>query len=673
MNKTKKKSKKLFVAFLAVLMLFALIPIMPSAEISSVEAAETKLKNPRKDSNGEVTYDCVWFGSYPQAEVITTAMSKNYTAIKSEYLKEGDLIVDDAAYGKLKKATGWDANGDITLSNGDRYRRMRKSDATSSILSGEGYYNWSDSQTYHYFKYQPIKWRVLHADGKEALLMADKGLDDRNYNTERKDVTWETCTLRSFLNGYGSASNVQKEDYTKKNFINSTFTSDERNLIKEKTLENKDNPEHGTAGGKSTKDKVFLLSYDAVRKGSYGFSSYYTDNDKARRMQTSTYAKAMGAWWDTDTSYSGNGKWWLRSPGGDSNDVMAVVWSGYINLSNRYIFAGDHTLVPALYLNLSSSNLYSYAGTVCTNGNVNEVKKNVNEPKKNGLVYENGLYYYYKNNTIQTGFTGMVKNSTDSKWYYVEKSVCRLNRTGLVKDGSNWRYVKNSVWQSGYTGMVKNSTDGKWYYVENGICGLNHTGLVKDGSNWRYVKNSVWQSGYTGMVKNSTDGKWYYVENGICGLNRTCLVKDGSNWKYVKNSVWQSGYTGMVKQPSGRWYYVEKGRKKYVTQLVKHTDGSWWYVKNGEWQPSYKGMVKQPSGNCYYVENGKRKYVTQLVKHTDGSWWYVKKSNWQPKFTGIVKQPSGRRYYVENGKRKNITGYVTVKGKRYKLVKGEVK
>ncbi len=581
MNCVKRKMKKLFVMFFSVIILLGIIPVMPSDKISSVEAAETKLKNPRKDSNGETTYDCVWFGSYPQAEVITTAMSKNYTAINSSYLKKGDLIVDDAAYGKLKKATGWDANGDITLSNGDRYRRMRKGDATCSSYRGAGYYNWSDNLTYHYFKYQPIKWRVLSTDGKEALLMADKAIDDKKYNTEFENVTWETCTLRSFLNGYGSASNGQKEDYTKKNFINSAFTSGERNLIQKRTLENKDNPKYGTAGGKSTKDKVFLLSYDAVRKGSYGFSSDYSNHDKARRMQTSTYAKAMGAWWHTDTEYSGNSWWWLRSPGNYSDDAMYVNGHGDVLRNGCGVNSSTDALVPALYLNLSSSTLYSYAGTVCTNGNVNEVKKNANEPKKNGLVYENGLYYYYKNDIKQAGYTGMVKNSTDGKWYYVEKGVCRLNRTGLVKDGKNWTYVKNSVWQSGYKGMVK--------------------------------------------------------------------------------------------QPSGRWYYVEKGRKKYVTQLVKHTDGSWWYVKKGEWQPSYKGMVKQPSGNCYYVENGKRKYVTQLVKHTDGSWWYVKNSKWQPKFTGIVKQPSGRRYYVENGKRKNITGYVTVKGKRYKLVKGEVK
>ncbi len=570
---TGKRFKRILTILLTAVMLLTLIPIMSTDGMENVEASAI-LRNPRRDSNGEVTYDCVWFGSYPQAEVITTAMSKNYTAIESKYLKKGDLIIDNATYAKLKNASGWDANGDITLSNGDRYRRMRKSDAAYTTSGSSSFYEWSDSQTYHYFKYQPIKWRVLYTDGGEALLMADKGLDARAYNTKYKGVTWKTCTLRSFLNGYGSASNVQKEDYTKKNFINSTFTSDERNLIKEKTLENKANPEYGTAGGKSTKDKVFLLSYDDVTNSSYGFSSDYRKKDKARCVQqVSTYARAMGAWWNAYTPCTGNSWCRLRSPGYYAYS-MYVFCDGSVDRAGGGVNYSNYAVVPALYLNLSSSNIYRYAGTVCTNGNVNELKRN-------GLIYENGLYYYYK--------------------------------------------------------------------------------------------NDIKQSGYTGMMKNSTDGKWYYVEKGICRFNRTGLVKDGKNWTYVKNSVWQSGYTGMVKQPSGKWYYVEKGRKNYVTQLVKHTDGSWWYVKKGEWQPNYKGMVKQPSGKYYYVESGKRKYVTQLVKHTDGSWWYVKNSKWQPKFTGIVKQPSGRRYYVEKGKRKNRTGYVTVKGKRYKLVKGEVK
>lgn len=97
------------------------------------------VSNPRIVSNDtmksgqEVTWDSVYFGSYPQAEVIDTEASRDYTAVGSAYRKDGDLIVDDALYTALLTAPNadWDANGDITL-NGDRYCRIRKEDAVDS-------------------------------------------------------------------------------------------------------------------------------------------------------------------------------------------------------------------------------------------------------------------------------------------------------------------------------------------------------------------------------------------------------------------------------------------------------------------------------------------------------------------------------------------------------------
>ncbi|MEI3595666.1 MAG: hypothetical protein V8Q58_09275 [Anaerobutyricum hallii] len=48
------------------------------------------------------------------------------------------------------------------------------------------HYDWKeDYDTYHYFKYEPIKWRVLNVNNDEnkALLFADITLDDQRYNT----------------------------------------------------------------------------------------------------------------------------------------------------------------------------------------------------------------------------------------------------------------------------------------------------------------------------------------------------------------------------------------------------------------------------------------------------------------------------------------------------------
>lgn len=128
-----------------------------------VEAEETKevskeLSDPRivpdnsMEAGQKVTWDCVWFGSYPQAEVVPA--DSEYTALPEEHLKEGDLIRDNALYQTLQSATGWDEKGDIVV-NGEKYRRITKENATCSDASS-GFYKWESETEYHYFKYQPI-------------------------------------------------------------------------------------------------------------------------------------------------------------------------------------------------------------------------------------------------------------------------------------------------------------------------------------------------------------------------------------------------------------------------------------------------------------------------------------------------------------------------------------
>ena len=46
---------------------------------------------------------------------------------------------------------------------------------------------------------EPIKWRVLQVDGDDVFLMSDKNLDCQKYNNNEVDITWETCSLRTWL------------------------------------------------------------------------------------------------------------------------------------------------------------------------------------------------------------------------------------------------------------------------------------------------------------------------------------------------------------------------------------------------------------------------------------------------------------------------------------------
>ena len=312
------------------------------------------LINPQIDSSIEkATYDCVWFGSYPQTEV-----------------KEGDSI-----YASLQAAAGWDANNDIVI-DGTKYRRMQKGDATYATSGDDNYYDWEDDTTYHYFRYEPVKWRVLEADGSTAMLLSDVALDDQMYNIEYKDTTWETSTIRSWLNGYGPENNQESIDYSSRNFIDSAFSKAEQYAIADTNVVNDDNIKYGTEGGNDTSDKLFLLSEKEVYTGTaavHGFDSSRNKCDEARMCKSSDYAKAMGVCSSTYGEYKGNCNWWLRSPGYSGVNAIYVHDYGSIFNNGNNVNYNNNGVRVALNLNLTSSNLYNYAGTVCTDGTVDEV------------------------------------------------------------------------------------------------------------------------------------------------------------------------------------------------------------------------------------------------------------------------------------------------------------
>ncbi len=104
--------------------------------------------------------------------------------------------------------------------------------------------------------------------------------------------------------------------------------------------------ENETYGGENTMDRIYLLSLNEVAKEEYGFTSYY------ERWTTNTdYTKCN----DAHSSRSGNGIWWLRSPGDyyDRNHASYVDSRGDVYSTN--VSVPIYTVRPVLHLNLSSS------------------------------------------------------------------------------------------------------------------------------------------------------------------------------------------------------------------------------------------------------------------------------------------------------------------------------
>lgn len=208
-------------------------------------------------------------------------------------------------------------------------------------------------------------------------------MDDQRYNEKWATITWEKSSMRSWINGYKASENQSEIDYSNKNFIDTAFSTAQKNAIKTTKVENRNNIHYGSAGqgGNDTSDKIFLLSerevYNTDDAKKYGFVLDGEVYDEARRCKCSTYAYAMGTWINIeDSEYNGNALWFLRSPGGSCyGDVTAVYDFGRVNSGGTSIFS-DHSVRPAIHLDLSSIDTANiYAGTVCSDGTVNEGKK----------------------------------------------------------------------------------------------------------------------------------------------------------------------------------------------------------------------------------------------------------------------------------------------------------
>lgn len=373
----KLKMHQLLAWILAIVMLSGYIPqeinlkgIKFFKNTNKVQAATT-LQNPRivedssMDAGQRVTWDCVWFGNYPQSEV--TSKEKNI-------------------YNTLESATGWDSNNDITI-NGIKYRRLKAIDATyydkgELFDDTDCYYDWkNDYNKYHYFKYEPIKWRILEVSDGKAFLLSDIALDNQLYSDGTEGITWEISTMRSWLNGYDSSQNKEHKDCSFKNFINLAFSEQEQGAIKDVKVVNDDGID-GAEGGNDTRDKIYLLSEkeicstEAARK--YGFKVERDIEDEARRSKYSNYTYAMGTGQSTEEGCKNLCSWWLRSP--SINDV-AIFTEKRGNLSDcSWGYDFGIAIRPVLYLDISDSSAYTYAGIVSSSGTATEPvnKQNLN-------------------------------------------------------------------------------------------------------------------------------------------------------------------------------------------------------------------------------------------------------------------------------------------------------
>ena len=262
------------------------------------------------DRNG----DYIYFGEYPQ-----TLKADNVT-ITATQDSRGYYLGSDGFY--YAKVVANPHNSGYTFSTG------------ASVTDGATYY----------FKVEPIRWRILSEDGETALILCDSIIANKaydEYDNGNYSNNYKESKIRQWLN---------------ESFYETAFTELQREMILTTTVDNS----AASTGYSSnphvcedTEDKIFLLSYKEVTNSAYGFATSSSTYDTARRMQTSDYSRATGAYiMSTSTDYYGNGCWWLRSPySNDSNYARYVYDVGCVG-SNLSVYRSNRGVVPALQIRL---------------------------------------------------------------------------------------------------------------------------------------------------------------------------------------------------------------------------------------------------------------------------------------------------------------------------------
>ena len=355
----------------------------------------TKVEIP---ANGKHSYVC---------DVCTTCQGINPV----RYTREGDYIYfgywpqtcekDENVIAKLNEIAGkpplprdktnpdnWESHEGATymwqktlIHNGTKYLGVQMNDyrasgvySLRSYIMKNGYFT---SEVY-WFKYEPIKWRILTTSGNSAFIMSDIALDSFSIQPDRKSENrdglyaeynnstgvpdgtyannWEYCFLRGWLN---------------ETFYNEVFNNLQKEIIKTMKLDNSarsSNPNeypkyygYGENAGKNkfadqckdTDDKIFLLSLRDITTTAYGFKKDVLAEDSARNLQASDFAKLHGAPMNTnDKKYV---TWYTRSPApanGNQGYATFVLDRHAKGAIDSIDLAPDGGVVPALWIAL---------------------------------------------------------------------------------------------------------------------------------------------------------------------------------------------------------------------------------------------------------------------------------------------------------------------------------
>lgn len=175
---------------------------------------------------------------------------------------------------------------------------------------------------------KPIEWQILEVRDGKALLLSKYGLDVKRYNEEWSEITWETCTLRAWLNG---------------RFIDTAFNEREQDSIETTDVRAQEELDFDVNVGNDTRDRVFLLSMAEI-EDYFGWDECIC-MPTGHALARSLYARG-GRRQDGLEGFA----WWLRSPGYRAGLVAYVGDDGRFDDLGTDVNDDRITVRPALWI-----------------------------------------------------------------------------------------------------------------------------------------------------------------------------------------------------------------------------------------------------------------------------------------------------------------------------------
>ena len=521
------KIKKTVAVLIAATIILSSFPL---TGLSFAKAEET-LDDDYKYNTGDI----IEFGSYPQSKVTDESIINRLTS----KINENDWVSYGYYYGNGKEGSMVKSDYmqyvDIEY-NGQKYRAVKftkyRPYYTSFVPTDEyssqdenGYY----INTIYFFKYEPIKWRLLNP--LSGYVICCKVIDSQSYNDTIYEKNGEffgneECTY--YQNDY-SKSSIRK--WLNEDFYNIAFSDTE----KEEIISNQ-----GLYWDTIDKDKIQIPSQQHIQNTNNGFFSSESKADSARQKIGTDYAFCNGL----RKAENGFSWWRTRVKGNSTKAAGKVLPNGTVEVE-RETDDTDDGIVPSMYLKKAIKPVDS---TI-------KIEKGREYSDKDFIQYGSPLLYdchfEYSTNNVNSYNNENTQNVTVNK---VNKEAgCPTDSDYMLKIVSSKGDISPAL--GGFRQTVQGSAGGKYFHVF----------IAKIPKGYKVVptNNSL---GYGGSIKMISDlygtGEWklyvYEINYGLFldeapyghSFGFVCLDKTEENCS--DEVTWYLGYSNIFENTGSK-------------------------------------------------------------------------------------------------------------------------